>query len=91
MKKCLFCESSKESRVVEKNCDFVCGSCVSLFMTKTRAEMELSYQAACDGKMIRKATALSMFMRDKPKIHLKLSNQAAPEVQGSTIADLGIG
>ena len=62
MELCLFCNNSDKIYKPEKDADFVCGSCVQLFLSADKGDLKRAYQKAIERGYDRKARALESFI-----------------------------
>ena len=74
---CLFCDSKKEGKTVKQGCEFVCSSCSNILMQTNSDQLRRYYRNALDKRDRRKATAISIFLPEKPRDFINLAEQAA--------------
>lgn len=59
---CLWCDTDRDSKIIDKGKDYVCGSCVPMLMSYPQEALQKTYQKCLRMNYIRKATALETFL-----------------------------
>ena len=77
MKSCLNCNSTKEGKVIRSECDFVCSTCTRKLMHADPDVLKSIYKTAVEKRDRRKATAVSIFMAEKPRDFVKMADASA--------------
>lgn len=59
---CLFCNGKKKNYKPEPDTDFICGSCIQLFLNANQEDLRRAYKKALDKGYINKARAIESFL-----------------------------
>jgi len=61
---CLFCNGEEPGYKPEQWIEFICGSCVQLFLAAAPDQVRAAHKKAVDGGYLNKANALEMFFKE---------------------------